>query len=301
MKRIIILVISMALYLSLYSVTINGNLLSIHDIKKMKNYTFSTERVKKDKKETDQWQGVLLKEILQNYKIMDYKMIQFQSTDRYLIKLSKPEIDTSEVYFVFMRNGKDLPENELRIVSPKLRDMYWISRLNSIDTIEEIIAQPVKKIIPVSVLTDKNPLINNPKPFVDVKGYYLKDLLKNLVSDEESVFTIMTYDSLKQELVYSQYLEQAVLITNGNNFDLRSPAMPGGMWQKDLQWIRFDDMLIYFPKNEDKPDLHQLEKILINQKISTFSIISKDNAPGTNNNKTTWSKIKEIIIKEETK
>ncbi len=254
------------------AISLNDKTISLEQINSFKKYQFKTDRFKKDKHIVDEWEGILLKDLLNSNQIANYNLLQFNSQDNYMIRLKKADIDTSDVYLAFKRNGTELPENDFRIVSPKMRDMFWISNLKSISVVDEILYKSVNRIIPITTLTSRNPIINDPKPFVKVKGYYLNNLLKNLIKDEQTNIQIITFDHLTQELNYKEYLDQAILVKNDLNYDIKSPSMPGGMWQKDIASLRFNDILIVFNQKETKPNIHDLEKSLNGQVIKKIKV-----------------------------
>lgn len=221
----------------------------------------NTHREKNGKVSDDAWEGYRLTDIFKYYQIEQFDLLEVNSIDNYQVKLSFEEIKEHQPILAIKRNDKALSENQLRIVASSLRDMYWASDIKNIIFTVKTEYPKSKKITPFSAVKRQIALIDDPTPFKNVKGYYFKDMIDLLNIDPELPLKVSTRDQLILELDYKQFLEKAVLIQNPDgSIDIKSPSMPGGMWQKNIGMIVVDDQMIYFDQSEQIYDEKQIKK-----------------------------------------
>lgn len=208
-------------------------------LQQLKQYTlteFKTHREKHEKIIDDTWKGVNLNELLKT--LPTYDKVRITSADNYQVRLTKEEIEKNNPILALYRNNVELKENEIRLVISNMRDMYWIADISSI-VVEKAYTFPTpsKVFIVESVLATERLQIN-PKPFKDVQGYRLSVLFAPILPIVKEPVRICTMDGIEQQLDYEQYLQEGVFVKNADNYELRSPSMPGGMWMKKMAYMQ---------------------------------------------------------------
>lgn len=257
--------------------------------------TFTTTRDKKGKISTDEWQGYSLSEILHIYNIDKYDLLEINSIDNYQVKLTSQMITENHPILAIKRNNSVLDSTQLRIVSASLRDMYWASNIKNIKCISQTIYPDLKKVFAFSEASAQIRLIENPEPFTNVKGYKFSDLISQYSLIPYLPIKIISQDNLSQELDYQSFLEKAVLILNSDgSLDIKSPSMPGGMWQKNIKCLIIDDVMIYF--NQKKEAFNDKEfKVFASLKADSKLKITF-NKTSNNPKSTNWANITSIEI-----
>jgi len=124
--------------------------------------------------------------------------------------------------------------------------MFWIQDISSIKT-ESISDIPFPHTIYFA-----EPILQNTQlrvelpPFVKVNGYTFPEIIAPAFPFLKDDILIVGKDGVKHSLDYEKYLKNAVLVKNGDSFDLKSPDMPAGMWIKDLAYVQIFDVAVLF-------------------------------------------------------
>jgi len=250
MKKIIVfLVLSICLNLSSITIIHQNNEFKIKNFEQFESVEIQTFREKKSEKITENWQGIALIQILNKFQIEDYQELKFFSDDNYLIRLKRKDIINFNPIIAIWRNGEKFSEDKLRLIVPEMRDMFWIQNLERIEVVintETIMPQTI--FIAENILKNK-PLRTNLKPFINVIGFKFIDLVQDVFPILQNEFLLTGKDGIRHKLDYETYLKDAVLVLEEGNYDLKSPAMPAGMWIKNLSYIQNDDRAILFIQN----------------------------------------------------
>ncbi len=206
----------------------------------------ATQRNKDGEEKNDNWVGVKLTDILEEYEISNYDKLCFVSSDNYLVRISRDDILNKEVILALVRNGKTLDDKHVRLVIPEIRDMFWIQDISMIKT-ESISDIPFPHTIYFAESILLNIQIRNElPPFVRVNGYTFPEIMASAFPFLKDDILVVGKDGVKHSLDYEKYLKRAVLVKNGDSFDLKSPDMPAGMWIKDLAYIQIFDVAVIF-------------------------------------------------------
>ena len=185
------------------------------------------------------WQGVHFDKWLAEQQLGSFGMIRFESDDRYLVSFTKAEFDSLESWLVIAQDSVRFDGYGLRLIFPKLREMQWIRNLQRVVLEDFHPLQRPEKFFLLQPSLAKLKLLHEPKPFVKIDGWYLKDLLSQAGSIENQTVVLMSRDGLKLSLNYPQHLEGAVLEkAEKGKLNLKSPLIPGGMWIKDIVYIQ---------------------------------------------------------------
>ncbi|MBW6514425.1 MAG: hypothetical protein K0B87_06680 [Candidatus Syntrophosphaera sp.] len=240
---------------------------------------FTTLRDKDGEAQLDTWQGFRFDLWLKSKLDKPFKVIRFESADRYRVSLSKAEFDTLACWLAFAHNGEPLPEEGLRIIFPQLRDMKWVRDLDRV-ALEDF--DPLKMPARFEFLDQRlqrETLLQNPAPFTNAQGYHFADLLPKSSRVEEFRVVLYSRDGMKLSLEYPQHLEGAILEVRDEGFNLKSPRIPGGMWLKDIIYIQINDFALIHRDNLDA--LIALNRIM-DWKLSpeVHFVVKKNNAEG---------------------
>ena len=253
-----------------------------------------TVREKKSTKITENWQGIALIQILDKFKIKDYKELKFLSSDKYLIRLQKEDIINFNPIIAIYRNGEKFPEDKLRLIIPEMRDMFWIQDLERIETVINSERLFPKTIFIAENILKNKPLRTNLKPFINVIGFKFYDLVQDVFPVLHNEFLLIGNDGIQHKLDYETYLKDAVLVFEDNDYNLKSPAMPAGMWIKNLSYIQYDERAVLFLQNFE--NWTEIQKILDWQNLPEKIQITTDEKTIIANTPTSlrdslWSKI----------
>lgn len=212
---------------------------------------FTTVREKDGETRRDTWQGIRFDQWLKKHVSAPFSVIRFESADRYLVNLSRAEWDTLACWLVFGADGKDFPEQAMRIIFPALRDMKWVRDVSRV-VLEDF--DPLKLPLRFEFLDERlkeTSLQEDPAPFVDTKGYYFKDLLPLSARNDTCAVVLYSQDGMKLALEYPLHLEGAILEVSDDGFNLKSPSIPGGMWLKNIIYIQMNDFALIDTQNID--------------------------------------------------
>ncbi|HHE37935.1 MAG TPA: hypothetical protein ENL20_05110 [Candidatus Cloacimonetes bacterium] len=253
------------LFLNLHSLEIktdNESLpISIEKLQEFEQLEITTTREKNDKIKIDIWSGVDLISLLKVNEINDFAQLKFISDDNYLVRLKKKEILQTKPIIALQRNGNDLQINEIRLVVPEMRDMFWIRNLKTIEV--ELLQEAIfpNTIFLAENNLEKKQIRKDPEPFVDVSGYFFNDLIENIFPFLDGEFLIVGRDGVQHNLDYQTYLEKASLIFEDGKYDLKSPSMPAGMWIKEIAYIQlFDRGILFMEPFENWKQIKELLK-----------------------------------------
>ena len=206
----------------------------------------ATHRSDDGEEKDDDWIGIKLIDILQEYSISNYDKICFTSSDNYLVRISKEDILNKKVILALVRNGMTLDNEHIRLVIPEIRDMFWIQDISTIKT------ESISDIPFPHTLYFAEPIINKTQirdelpPFIKVTGYTFPNIMSQVFPFLKDEMLIVGKDGVKHNLDYDKYLKNALLIKNGDSFDLKSPDMPAGMWIKNLAYVQIFDVAVIF-------------------------------------------------------
>ncbi len=210
------------------------------ELHKLPVQEIKTSREKDGEVRLNTWEGFRCDLWLKEQKPESYSSIRFESADRYQVSLSKEQFESLESYLVLAQDGVRFEHNSLRLIFPSLKEMQWIRDLERI-VLEnfEPLPRPKRFYLLESYLAGQK-LLKDPKPFVNIEGWYFGDLLKPLSNAAEKQVILFSRDGLKQGLRYPYHLEGAVLEKAAAGYNLKSPQIPGGMWVKDIIYLQCD-------------------------------------------------------------
>jgi hypothetical protein len=244
-------------FLLLACVLIVSNLMSIevihnHGLKAEYSYeyfrdlprtTVGAELEKKGQILSYTWKGFRFDHWLQDKGYEHFTGIRFESPDRYMVTLTRYEFEQNECWMVFEQNGESLDINTFRVIFPALRQMYWIAGMSRIVLEDFVPLKLPQKFLFMDKAITKLKLVQEPKPFVKIQGYYFDDIYKS-ISTQDSVHVIMqSGDGLKIRLQYPHHLAGAVLeLTDNGTYNLKSPQIPGGMWLNDIVYLQINEV-----------------------------------------------------------
>ncbi|MBP7205939.1 MAG: hypothetical protein KBA54_05415 [Candidatus Cloacimonetes bacterium] len=219
------------------------------DLASLPREEFTTVREKEGETRIDTWQGIRFDLWLKANLDKPFKVIRLESADRYMVSFSQAEFDTLASWLVFAQNGKTLPEDQLRVIFPSLRDMKWVRGLDRV-VLEDFdpLGMPSRFEF-MDARLESAALVVNPEPFINLRGYFFADLLP-LSSRQDSLPAILySADGMKLALEYPRHLEGAILELTDEGFNLKSPVIPGGMWLKNIVYIQLGDFALIHPGN----------------------------------------------------
>jgi hypothetical protein len=197
------------------------------------------------------WRGVKLTEILEIYNITDEQVIVFSAVDKYRITLTNQQIIEFDPIIAIERNGQVFSDLQFRLVAENTPDMYRIANLTSIEILHRTPIVEPTQIITCFTILDKIRLIADPAPFTGVRGYRFRDILRYFDADSRVDVRIVSIDGMEQTLPFIDYYQNAVLVVDGDRYNVQSPDMPNGMWQKDVMLIDIAGDVIFFYKQVD--------------------------------------------------
>lgn len=206
----------------------------------------TTTREKQDELKKEIWSGPLLIDILNKFEITEYDRLQIVAADNYMVRLASSEISSTAPIIATLRNGIALEEKDFRLILPEKRDMFWIRDIARIIVEQKKQLPPPSKLFVAETILGRKPLINNPEPFADVAGYFIRDLLQEVYPMQTGEYWLLARDGVSHMLDFNNYLIKGALIKDGTGFSLQSPQMPAGMWIKDLAYIQKEEIGIIF-------------------------------------------------------
>lgn len=200
---------------------------------------FETHRERNEVIVTDSWQGINLQKWLQENKHTAFKSLRFESTDNYMVRISRAEYDSLRGYIALKRDGKWLESRDIRVIFPDLREMYWIRKVDKILLEEYKPAPSPQQIYVWDAVKLKLELKTKTIYQQEVSGYLFEDVLKDFLQAVEGPIVLYARDGLKNNLDYPQHLKDALLeVGEDGSLNLRSPVLPAGMWLRDIVYLQ---------------------------------------------------------------
>lgn len=232
------------------------------ELHKLERHELKTSREKDGVVRLNNWQGFRFDAWLKEQNLGEFNNIRFESADKYMVSLSRDEFDAVESWIVVAQDEVSFQDNSLRLIFPTLREMQWIRDLQRI-VLEDFkpMPRPVKFML-MKPFLDSITLHKEPKPFVNMEGWFFNELLPKLSEGEQHQVVLYSRDGLKQSLNYPYHLEGAVLEkTDIGTYNLKSPQIPGGMWMKDIVYLQVNgSALIDFGSMNSLISLHKILK-----------------------------------------
>jgi len=247
MKRYLIpllIVLSLTLCLHLDALllyTMEGQELefSLPQLRALKQESFSTNRTKNNQPLVEKWAGLNLQNWLASMNYNEYQSIRFESTDNYMIRIHRAELDSMPGYIALSRKKTFLDSSEVRLIFPSQRDMYWVRGLARIYLEDFKPAPPPRQIFIWENETAKLSLLNEPKPFTKISGYSFDAVMQEVFHTDAGSVIIVSRDGLKARLEYPKHLQGSVLEKKADGtLNLKSPVIPAGMWLKDIVYLQ---------------------------------------------------------------
>ncbi|MBW6515170.1 MAG: molybdopterin-dependent oxidoreductase [Candidatus Cloacimonetes bacterium] len=220
--------------------------LEIEDLRQLELVDLETKRERGERIRTDNWQGVYLDQILQSLEVLEYDQIKIISYDNYQVRLTRQDLLDSKALIALRRNDEILDEDNIRLVVPGMRDMYWIDGIRTIETEGHHQSILPNYIFFAEDLLTRLEVIEDPEPFKRVQGIYFRDLITFVYPIQGEEFLLVGRDGVSHQLDFDTYLKNGVLIINDDDWHFRSPDMPAGMWIKSLAYVQFFDRAIIF-------------------------------------------------------
>jgi len=264
MKKIIILCLTMAVVFNLMSFTIEFGKeiykVSFQELRDLNSYEIKTERDKNGEHRSEIWIGASLKDILDKFSIKEFEKLQVVASDNYMVRFDPDEIEAAEPIIAYSVDGKDLENEYVRLIAPRKRDMFWIRDITKFIVEEKSEMYDPEMIFIAESILNRKPLHTNPEPFMDVTGYFCRELLEEVFPTPEGEYLLVAKDGVRHTLEFNNYLSKAALINDEGKYSFQSPQMPAGMWIKDLAYIQKDEIGIVFIDQFN--NWHDLKKLL---------------------------------------
>ncbi len=216
--------------------TINFDNAELH---KRETQELKTSREKDGVVRLNNWLGFRFDVWLKQQNYGSFNNIRFESSDKYMVSLSLAEFNEVESWIVLAQDGVPFEGNSLRLIFPTLREMQWIRDLKRI-VLENFVPLPMPtKFMLMKPFLNTLTLQHEPKPFVNIDGWFFADILPQMCQSEQYQVVLYSRDGLKQNLNYPYHLEGAVLEKSSEGtYNLKSPQIPGGMWMKDIIYLQ---------------------------------------------------------------
>jgi hypothetical protein len=238
----VLLMIAAASWLSAIDIYGTDNSNCSYDISQLRDLPlerFQTTRQKDGKELLENWQGINLRKWLDDDKFGSYQSIRFESSDNYMVRIHKAELDTMKGFIALQRENAMLDSTEIRVIFPAHREMYWVRGVARIYLEDFKPVPPPAQIFIWDSLESKLQLSSNPPPFTRISGFSFDDVMRKIFRMDEGSVVIASRDGLKSRLEYPRHLRGSVLEkTADNELNLKSPVIPAGMWLKDIVYIQ---------------------------------------------------------------
>lgn len=199
---------------------------------------FETIRVRDGVIRKNMWSGFRFDKWMRDKGFVGFTRIRFESSDGYMVRFSSAEMDTLQCWLAFGQDGKDWGKGAMRVIFPQLMEMQWIRDVSTV-TLESFapLGLPDCFLFWESALAEIE-LHSNPRPFVNIEGWYLDDLLYTSGVDGVTSVIIVSRDGHRISLDWPQHLQGAVLEKDGDVIHMKSPLIPGGMWMRDIVYMQ---------------------------------------------------------------
>jgi hypothetical protein len=280
--------INFTLWAILCFTSINLNALDVYDVKggitkyplsslqteKLVNFETNRHKDGKDIKET--WQGIPLQKWLSQHQYTDFQSIRLESTDNYMVRIHKAELDSMPGYLALKKDNKLLDSLEIRVIFPKQRDMFWVRGIQSI-FLEDF--KPIPHPNQIFIWDTEMASLTFYKElpiFKALSGYEFNEIMRTVFHQDTGSVVIVSRDGLKSRLEYPKHLQDAVLEKmEDGTINLKSPTIPAGMWLKDVIYLQCGPYAVI--KHDYLYRLHSLYKLLDWKEITPSEQIIKAN------------------------
>ena len=240
-RKIVPFVLFLCYVLTVQAMTVvDGNRsfdLQIEDLKKFEVISLKTNR--EDKGLVDTWEGVLLANVLSSLEIKSYDQLKITSLDNYQIRITHTDIENDETIIALKRNGKDLDKEWIRIVVPKMRDMFWVAGIKVIQT-ESFTEMPT----PNSIFFAEDVMIAN--EIGEAEQILFNQITAPVFPMLKGEFLVVGRDGVSHKLDYETYFTRATLTKGDQGYDLESTDIPSGMSIKNFAYVQFFDRVLFF-------------------------------------------------------
>lgn len=249
MRKTIIMIIMTLVFQHIFGLTVTGidskKEYTLSDLQSLPQTDIITESEKDGELVKKDWHGIKLTVFLKENGITEYKRIRFASGDNYLVRLTAEEVNNSSAVIAIF-NDKNSNDLTTRLVVPEMPAMFWIR-----DIAEIAVENYAELTLPQNLYFAENilpkfELIENPHPFKDAQGYFVKDILGKIFPVIEGEYRLTAIDGTTHDLDFDNFIKEAVLIKTETGYSLQSPQMPGGMWLKDIAYIQKGELAVIF-------------------------------------------------------
>jgi len=238
----------------------------------------TTIRSSRGEERNDLWRGVRLVDIMNHFGFSGYHVTELLAFDKYLIRMNPSMLAEYDPIIALERNSVPIQATRLRLVSDKMIEMFWIAGIEIIREVPDFPMLMPKRIITYHTVLDQVRLHVNPAPFVDVKGYQMRDILRWLDTfntnhplptqtspferGNDLVIRLVSTDGIEQILNFNDYFYNAVLLIVGELFSIFSLDMTAGMWPKDIMLMEINQNVIFFYITIDKENNLKYQELL---------------------------------------
>jgi hypothetical protein len=224
--------------------------INLHKYSRQNLQTLITER----EGEQEVWRGVSLTSILDKY--TDFSKIVLRSDDGYQVELSSSEAGKA---LLALYNNNETIRGSNRLIVPQKRQMFWIKEVTQIELQAQAALPALQQIIIAETWLQKFGKPHQLLPFKDSVGYFFDEVASSILLFLQAEYQLVAADGVQHNLDYEKYLQKAILSQNGLAYDVKSPDMPGGMWLKDIAYIRvYDRALVFASQLQNWSELQQL-------------------------------------------
>jgi hypothetical protein len=227
-------------------------------LRKLPLRELQTTRDKKGETKIDIWKGVSLTALLTREHLDPSSELRALSADQYQVLLDSKQV--AGAILALEHNGQPLSENDIRLINPDIRDMFWIREIASIEVRETPRPPIVHEMLRLDNILGNMAIRPELPKFPVSTGWRFCDLAFNVTDVPAGTWFLWGRDGVCQILDYTTYLQDAVIILDKGKIDLKSPSMPGGMWISDLAIIQKGETVLVSEKRFDS--LSDVAKLL---------------------------------------
>ena len=217
------------------------NIKTYPEVSRTTSSTSSSGEVKKHS-----LKGVLLNDILKEKSISQkyYKSIRAIASDNYEIDIPKDILNNREVIIAYEIDGEPL-KNELRIVVPEERSMYWVKNLSQLKLISDTeIKRELSEMIFLEGLCKKVSTELIDYYGNEDKAIKVSELLKQLEINTDKDITFTATENFKSVKNWKTFHSGKIKITGEDAPLFIVPELPVGMRVKSVSSILFDKYII---------------------------------------------------------
>jgi hypothetical protein len=205
--------------------------ISYNELTNMELSTFSTNRNKGGKTVSETWRGIALIPWLDAKGLKGWHKIKFISQDAYEVELHRIELDNIPAFLAVESQNNPIPNDDLRIIMPTLRESMWLRGLKSIHLGMFDPAPHPYMIHPLDNAMEHIEHLSDSLSF----SRFMTDAMY------QSSGSIVIVDSALQafKLDYSNHLSNAMLLTNINSNSVSLNISSIGDYElKDIVYIQ---------------------------------------------------------------